>query len=345
MQVLVRDGYAYVGTLAPGEGTEILDVRHPAHPRRVGTVPGWPGSFSPKVQIGDGLLLVNYEDRRGRADRVGLAVLELSNPAAPREIGFYSTGGRGVHRMWYTGGRYAYLSAVPEGEQRRLLIILDLADPSRPLEAGRWRPADAEPPGLSYGLHHPIVEAGVAYAGWWDLGVVLLDVSDPARVREIGRAGGWAGREGGHTHTALPLPQRQLMVVTDEAADLPGEEQRKFIRVFAIDEPQTPQLLARCPVPAGRWDGGGTRFGPHNLHENRPGTFISDRYVFATYFGAGLRVYDLQNPRAPQEVAAYVPDPDAVGPIPVNDLTVDEDGRVYLTDRRNGHFYIVQWVG
>jgi len=40
----------------------------------------------------------------------------------------------------------------------------------------------------------------------------------------------------------------------------------------------------------------GGNFGAHNLHENRPGAFQSSRLIFATYYNAGVRVYDIDNP-------------------------------------------------
>ena len=39
-----------------------------------------------------------------------IEVDDLSRPEAPREIGFMPTDGMGPHRIWYVGGRYAYLS-------------------------------------------------------------------------------------------------------------------------------------------------------------------------------------------------------------------------------------------
>jgi hypothetical protein len=178
--------------------------------------------------------------------------------------------------------------------------------------------------------------------GWWDYGVIIADVSDVTLPRQIGAASGWAAYGGGHTHTALPLTERKMMVVTDEAGDIAGEEARKLIRVFDIQDVAAPTLLATCPVPAGDFGRHGVRFGPHNLHENRPGSFQSERLIFATYFGAGLRVYDLSDPTRPAEVAYFVPDPVAEGYVPINDLFVDANGLIYLTDRRTGNLYIVE---
>jgi hypothetical protein len=52
----------------------------------------------------------------------------------------------------------------------------------------------------------------------------------------------------------------------------------------------------------------GGHFGPHNIHENRPGSFVSSGdLIFATYQSAGVRVYDIRDERRPVEVDAMVP--------------------------------------
>lgn len=342
MQIMGSGGYLYIGELARGGGTQIVDARDPSHPRRAGYLEGYPGTFSPKTQIGDDYLIVNYEARQGDAAFVGLGVWDITKLEQPTRIGQLATGGKGIHRMWYTGGRYAYASVIPEGHTRRIFTIIDLDNPAAPVEVCHWHADLAEPEDLNYGLHHPIVADGVAYMGWWDYGVIIADVSDVTQPRQVGAVSGWATHGGGHTHTALPLTERKLMVVTDEAGDAAGEETRKLIRIFDIQDIATPKLLATCPVPEGDYGRDGVRFGPHNLHENRPRSFQSERLIFATYFGAGLRVYDISDPAKPTEVARFVPDPAEEGYVPINDLFVDANGLIYLTDRRTGNLYIVE---
>ena len=342
MQIMVHRGYAYIGELAAGGGTQIVDVRDPKHPRRVGRLEGYPGAYSPKTQVADDQLIVNYEARTGAAAAVGFAIWDVSRPETPTRVGMLETGGKGPHRMWYISGSYLYASMIPDDFPRRTLVIFDVSDPARPREVTRWRPELTEPDGMSYGLHHPIVIGDIAYMGWWDYGVIIADVTQRDQPRQIGQVGGWAAQGGGHTHTALPLIERNLMVVTEEAGDVDGEESRKFIRIFDIEDLAAPRELAKCPVPAGDYGRNHVRYGPHNVHENRPGSFQSEGTIYATYFGAGLRVYDVSDARRPQERAHFVPEPDTAGYTPINDLFVDAQGLVYLTDRRDGNLYIVE---
>jgi hypothetical protein len=105
---------------------------------------------------------------------------------------------------------------------------------------------------------------------------------------------------------------------------------------------ETPRVLASCPHPDGFDDLPG-RFGAHNLHENQAGSYRSERIVFATYFSAGVRVYDLADPVNPVEVASWIPDTPPGQPVPqINDLFVDQEGLLWVTDRIGGGLYVLQ---
>ncbi|HVA36698.1 MAG TPA: hypothetical protein VNJ51_03715 [Candidatus Dormibacteraeota bacterium] len=352
MQLIARDGYLYAGHLSPGGGTSVVDVRDPAHPRVLDGLAGSPGAFSPKVQVADGLLVVNYERRTVDAERCGVAVFDLDDPAHPREIAYLPTSGRGIHRLWYDGGRYAYLSGTAEGYVGHILQIVDLQDVRKPEIVGRWwvpgswaagGEQNQAPPPLGYYLHHAIAHGDRAYVGCWDYGLVILDVSDRTAPRMVSHVGPWAPNDGGNTHTALPLIDRGLLVVTDEStADL-GKEAPKHVRVFDVGDETAPRELSRFPVPAGDFRTRGGRFGPHNLHENRRGSFQSDRTLFVTYFNAGVRMVDISDPAQPAELASFVPEaPPGQAAAQVNDIFVDRNGIVYASDRGFGRVYVLE---
>ncbi len=46
--------------------------------------------------------------------------------------------GGGIHRIWYTGGRWAYVSALLDGFTDYLFMTVDMSDPANPREAGRY---------------------------------------------------------------------------------------------------------------------------------------------------------------------------------------------------------------
>jgi hypothetical protein len=130
--------------------------------------------------------------------------------------------------------------------------------------------------------------------------------------------------------------------VTDEQVkDGPHAPQRAIRVVDVSGDP--PRVTGMCPVPDPAYDALPLRFGAHNLHENRAGSYQSERLVFATYFSAGLRVYDLADPANPAEVAHWVPDPPLGQPVPqINDVFVDATGLVWVTDRIGGGVYVLE---
>ena len=89
------------------------------------------------------------------------------------------------------------------------------------------------------------------------------------------------------------------------------------------------------------------------MHENRPGSLQSSRLIFATYYNAGVRVFDIENQFQPREIAFYVPQnpmrmmdprPDRPRVVQSCDCFVDRDGLMYLTDPNVG-LNILQFEG
>jgi hypothetical protein len=300
------------------------------------------------------VLLVNYErspfEPQPPGWRGGLKVFDVASPASPREIAFLTMPGKGVHRMTYWEPPYAYMSGSDDGLIDQFLVIVDLSDPLRPQEVGRWwypgqNTGAGETPTWTnrrYALHHPLIRGNRAYCGWWDAGLVILDITDLSKPKLVSHLD-FGSDVSTATHTALPIPGRDVLVVTDEqlAQDCMGMQTR--VRVVDIAEERSPKVIAEFPVPEGDYCSRGGRFGPHNLHEMRPGTLVDSNTVFVTWFNAGLRVVDISDARHPREVAYYVPEaPPGRSSIQFNDVLVAADGLVYVTDRFTGGLYILE---
>lgn len=351
MQVMPLEDALYVAHFGPsGKGTSILDISDSTSPRVVRQWEAPPGSHTHKVQVADGLLLVNHELFRSEGPApVGFAIYDLSDRFDPKRIGFFDTGGRGVHRIVYEGGPYAYVSAVPPGYTGRIWMIVDVSDPTDPKEVGRWWwpgmwTEGGETPDWPESeeriVHHAMVHNDRAYVGFWDSGMVILDISDLSQPRTISRL---TWEEGGHTHTCLPMPDRDLVVVSDEAITDGCDGPRHMVRVVDVSDENQPFVRSICPVPEGDFCDRGLRFGAHCLHENRPGSYRSQEVVFVTYFNAGLRVFDIADPDNPTEIAHWIPEcPPGQVACQINDVFVDADHTVYVTDRVNGGVYILR---
>jgi hypothetical protein len=391
VQIMVHRGYAYIGHMF-SKGFSIIDVRNPRQPRPVAYIAAPPGTWNIHLQTHDDLLLVvNAKDMfaeaafaderayyRGQVGKIvgaaqgptdtardwtaGLAVYDISSPEQPRRIGFMPIDGGGIHRIWYTGGRWAYVSALIDGFTDYIFLTVDMADPTRPRETGRyWLPgmhqAAGERPRWAetrrYGLHHAIVNGNTAYGAWRDAGLVMIDVADRSSPTLITHRN-WSPPFGGGTHNCLPLPDRNLLVVLDEAVLDHQEDGLKLIWIFDIRDPKNPVSIATFPTPdEADYVAKGGHFGPHNIHENRPGTFVSSELIFATYQNAGIRVFDIRDQYRPVEVGALVPPtprrlmdhrPNRACVIQSADVFVDRDGIVYCTDYNAG-LYIVEYVG
>jgi hypothetical protein len=334
MQVMRHGDALYVGHYGKsGMGTTILDVSDAERPRIVEQWPAPSGTHTHKVQVADDLLLVNEERFRQADDwTAGLVVYDVREPLTPQRIARLAGDGDGVHRIVWTGGRYAHASFTPAGHADRIWGVFDLGDPARPREAARWALDEAQPQGARYAAHHALIDGTTAYLGYGDANLVVLDVSDLTAPRKLWRLG-W---DGGGTHTCLPLTGRGLVVATDEQMTDGPHAPERFVRVVDARERRVVSVL---PAPHGDYAQQPTRFGPHNLHENRAGSYCSSSLVFVTYFSAGLRVYDLRDPARPEEVAAWVPEQEAPQ---TNDLYVERNGRTWVTDRFTGGLYCLE---
>ena len=377
VQVMLGGGYAYVGHMF-SDGFTVLDVRNPREPRAVGFVACPANTRSHHIQVHDGILLATnsaniwamqrYGDqadyftapladsftRREREFTAGLRVFDLADPAVPREIGFCPVEGIGLHRIWWVGGRYAYASCHFDGFTDHVLATFDVGDPTKPTLVGQWAlpgmdraagEAPAWPPGKRWALHHMIVAGDRGYAAWRDGGVTLHDLTDPALPRLLSHRL-FSPPFAGGAHTPLPLPGRGLLLLADEATSNNCANGLAHAWMMDVRDPANPVPFATLPQPAeADYCARGGKFGPHNLHENRPGTLQSETLVFATWHNAGVRVFDLSNPFQPREVAHCVPDaparlvdirPGAVAVTQSCDVLATTDGLLFVTDTNAG---------
>ena len=390
VQVMVYRGFAYVGHMF-SKGFSVIDVRDPKAPRPVNYFAAPPNTWNIHLQTHDDLLLVihakdmfaaaEFADEKayykgqlgkvvGTAEKkssernwtAGMAVYDISDGARPKQIGFMPVDGGGIHRIWYTGGRWAYASALIDGFTDYIFITIDMSDPAKPREAGRWwipgmNTAAGETttwPGASrFGLHHPIISGDTAYAAWRDAGMVVLDVSDRTKPNLVAHRDG-VPPFGGGTHNCLPLDERELLVVLDEAVLDHQEDGVKNIWVIDNKVKADPKIISTFPQPTDAdYKSKGGHFGPHNLHENRPGTFQSSQLIFTTYQNAGVRVFDISDTKSPKETGAWVPPspqhmmdhrPNRARVIQSADVFVDKAGLIYSTDY-NGGLYILEYGG
>lgn len=383
--------YLYIGHFWSG-GVSILDVTDPRTPAVIGFIPAPDANtWNIKVQVANNILAVPCELNfflpalfgDGKYTP-GVAFYDVSDPHSPKKLSFVKSGGWGVHRSWWDGGRYGYFSSGIDKTKganshgadgiTRELLTLDLSNPSEPRDVSRfmlrgqlstdagskWKPGD------TYYVHEPVVFGKRAYVAYWDLGFAILDISDQGHPKALSHVQPFPEKSGGNTHTALPIPKRNLLVVSDECTANYCHEGPKYVWIYDIKDESKPKPISTMPVPKPPSGHGystfcekGDRFGPHCLHENRNNSMVSENTIYATYCNAGLRVYDIKDPRKPREKGYFIPtDPERIiDPRPYDrefdifaggskiactqDVYVDDRGYIYLTDTNAG-LYIVK---
>ncbi len=385
VQVMLHAGHLYIGHMF-SDGITVVDVRDPRAPATVNFIACPPNTRSHHLQVAEGLMLVTnsaniwamqqYQSqdqyftqsladsftKRQRNFTAGLRIFDLANPASPREIGFCPVEGIGLHRIWWTGGRYAYASCHFDGYTDHILAIFDVADPTNPTLAGTWHMPGMHRDGgeelqarrgKRWALHHMITAGQYGYAAWRDGGFTIHDLSIPTAPRLMSHCLLSPPFAGG-SHTPLPLPGRGLCLLADEATSNSCANGLAHTWIFDVHAPENPIPFATLPQPSERdYCAVGGKFGPHNLHENRPGTFQSETLIFATWHNAGVRVFDTTNPFQPREVGHVVPAAPAKlidirpGAVPVTqscDALVTTDGIMYITDTNAG-LSILRYLG
>jgi len=347
-QVWVEGTTLYVGHMRDTGGTSIYDVSDPRAPRQMSHIPVPEGWHSHKVRVSNSIMIVNHEKLGTAGDTGfggGLGIYDVADPANPREIAKWRTGGRGVHRYDFDG-RYAYISPTAEGYVGNIVMILDLIDPANPVEVGRWWiPGQWQAGGEAYPwddwvaprCHHPLRRGDRLYVSYWHHGLFILDISDMANPKLVSAVN--TSPVFPHpTHTCLPMPKllkgRDIMVVADEDVAKLHPAAPAFTWIYDISNEKLPTPIATWQVEGLDADGSPQEpmTGCHQPSERFSGTVIP----FA-WFAQGLRLVDIADPFAPREVGHFIPDaaPGAARPSS-NDVTIDERGLIYLVDRVNG---------
>jgi hypothetical protein len=366
----------FIAHEGPPKDFTVLDVTDPSNPKVVTQVDLPHNRIrSNSLALVDDLMVVAYQGgldpnpSNFNLEHAGVAVWDVSNVEKPKEIGFFKTSGnrsRGAHFVWFVDGRYAHISTgMPDSHPThpnddQFYVTLDLADPARPREVGRWwLPGTQEGDAAAPPSRHRPFDVGFrahninvyperpdrAYVGYIDGGVIILDISDKAHPRMISRVD-YHPPFPGFTHTVLPLFKRDLLIATDECVQFDLKDWPKRIWVLDAREETNPVIISSFPTPPKeQFLFKGARLGAHNIHENEPlsTSWFSDTIIIGTFFSGGVVAYDISDPFRPEEVAYYIPPaPEGCVSTMINDLYVDERGLIYALDRVKGGLYILE---
>ena len=402
--VWVHRGYAYVGHWGfadwatgndrfcpqpPESGIAVIDVRDAAHPVRVATLQNPAGTSAEDVVVyrakygpyaghdiaASGIQYCGGSRYDSGADR-GLMLWDVTDPAAPQQIGYLNTGccTRGVHEFEVAQRGdlkhiYAYASVptsrypdatTPSG-YRDLggdgdFRLIDITDPANPLQVSSWGIQDVGgpfsagqgcDPDSNYGHGaEPSEDGKLVFVSYWDSGFVALDVSDPAHPVFKGRTV-YPPAADGDAHSSSYDEARKLLFTADEdfckASGSGIEKGFGYLRVYDYARLGSPRQIGeyRTPNSRGTDDQAAGDFVIHN-------PLVVGTDVYLSWYTDGVRIVDTSNPRALREVAFFVP-PAGSNPVKpaqrgvltnttqVWGVTVDQaTGLVYASDMNTG---------
>ena len=311
VQIMVHKGHAFIGHMF-ADGFTVVDVARPAEPADTGQFrrraaqyprlssadpwrPAADGQFA--EHLGDAGLLrpqrlfqsLDHRDlHQARQDisPPGLRVFDISKPAEPREIAFMPVDGLGLHRLWYVGGRYAYASCHWQGFTDHVLAIIDMQEPTRPEVVGRWWL-----PGMHTGRRRDAELGGQALcAASRDrrrqprlCRLARRRLHDP-RCRRPDRAEAAVATATGARRSAAAATRRcRCPAATSRSSPTRAISTIAPTASSAAGCSMCASRPTRCrsstfPTPAEEdYCAKGAKFGPHNLHENRPGLVAEPR--------------------------------------------------------------------
>ncbi|SEW11636.1 LVIVD repeat-containing protein [Halobacterium jilantaiense] len=331
-EVVVGDSgdTAYVATT---EGFATVDVSDPESPETLFSASSlladretgpMTGIYDVKVE-GDTLAVVGPANP-SRKDRLrGMAVYDVSDPAAPERTGFHETA-YAIHNAYLHDG-IAYLTALhPEQVYDREtpatnpVVLVDVTGDELE-EVGRWSLADHDEGWLDVAYyprsnHDVYVQDDVLYIAHWDAGTWLVDVSDPANPEHINHFGDYSledlralspneqineGTEKpGNSHYVAVNDDATLLASGAESWDIPETEEMGApggIDLWDISDPQSPEKLAVIEgPPTPDPTRGGVWTTSHNFD------FDGDR-LYTSWYRGGVKVHDVSDPANPEQLA------------------------------------------
>lgn len=221
--VWAHGNYAYLGTFddivcsLDFTGVHIVDISDPTEPEKVGFIPAKPGTRNNDVKVagidtpyfqGDILVASNEpcgspflprlqaNGLGGPPGQGGVAIWDVTDPANPKTLkkNFLSFG---VHNTFiWDQGEKAYMMVVDDNNVQDVHIV-DITKPQSPKEIAVTGQLDwPDDIASEFGdtgavfLHDIWVQENddrvIAYLAYWDAGLVLLDVTDPANPAFLG---------------------------------------------------------------------------------------------------------------------------------------------------------------
>ena len=350
----LADHCAYVGSRGQGS-IEIVDISDPAHLRGVGSLPARPLTTARELRALPAkklLIVLSYALARGGVDRIDL-YRWADDCTRPSALGSYNFGGRPPHEffLWQDAGgaRTLLFVSMFSGGQGDLQV-LDVTDPGAPRLAGTW----ASPIGILHSISLS-ADGRRAFLSMWTGGLLVGDVSqftsgqaNPQLVLLTPVPSRLPAPSGGNVHSAVQVPGRDLLVVTDER--YPPACPYGPARLVDISNPAQPRAVSTMAAPEN--DLATCRNSPVGTYTSHNPTQTAD-LALVSWYSSGVQVFDISDAANPQRLVEFRPqasqpgqgDPQLGATLPMTwSYPIVRDGLIYVADIDEG-LYVLRYSG
>jgi hypothetical protein len=298
-----------------GSGYKAVDVSDPTSPYGAGSFATAALAYSIDVQGDVAVLAIGS---------LGVQFLDVTDPANPVALATLNTPGTAYNAIF--AGRWVFVADGPAG-----LRVIDAADPAAPVLAGFF-----DTSGTCYDV---LVSGGRAYLADYGYGIVVLDATDPTAPTWLGaydttgQARGLA-LAGSFLHVADSGSGVLILDVADPASielvqssDTPGVASGVAVvseYTLVADASAGLQVMRHRSMgvePAPVASVSGQLYGVTD--------FLTDGQIVYVASSDGLTVYDLGDPRSPQQI----------GSLFINCNALDREGSLLVGI--SGHFMSV----
>ncbi len=281
-----------------------------------------------------------------------LVILDVKDARKPKEVG----------KWWIPGQK------TPEEDDIRDWVQQDsFNNPVVKDQKGKWT--------KHVGMHYVTIHGNSAYLSYHQAGLVILDIKDRSNPRLVSRvdylipgsdptnpdiaackkAAGGIDAACGNTHAAKRIPDRDLLLVSDEYFTCPYGH----VRIFDISDETRPKLLSHfltdqnvaCDPVRPNQPADPARF-PRRGPSSHLGNALGSNLYFMAWYGMGIRVIDIGDPLHPREEGFYQyridRDLGAENPAFAGSDTYDvvfgPDGYLYMSDGTAG-LHVLKYTG
>jgi hypothetical protein len=309
----------------PDGGFSLLDA---TDPRNITLVAQYPGLANYDVEFThDGRYVffttqwLPSEQQTGQPDPLhdqrAIYIVDLADLAAPEPAGLFYPPPRGAHTLSYhrteQGRELLFANAYdflpdpslhlpvsslggnPVAHRTFILEFVREAPPRLEVLSIYQKTDQLAAAGQTFFPHdsftqrHPVTGELLLYLSYWDLGMFLVNIDDPANPRDVAQLQDFQPSQHANIHYARPAPELIDGVhVTITAPELGPTDESGQYTLFDTTDPANPRRLGYWELPGDIVITEGLNFSPHNFD-------IANGRLYLAHYHGGVWVVDIHD--------------------------------------------------